>query len=357
MTGVNSEQGKSQPLQLAGSNGSRSPWIIIFTGIVLLSAVLRLTGLNKGIWLDEYAAIDIISRPTLWVARDYDYPPAYFLLLDAWSVIGTGEAILRSLSVTLGLGTVILLMLWIRSSDTGGALIAGLIAATLPTFLRYSQEIQTYPLLLFGTVLSLYFAGRVASSERRGPDQLGLAGALALVVSTHLIGAMILTAVAFYLFLTIQDKQRLWSTRMMLTLGFPIAVFTFIYLVYLGIPEKTDWWIPIPDSKLIIEINKNLFGWEALMRLMTRPGWLSYQSARMVLSFTFLAILFCLLFGDWKKNWPLAATAAFFWLELLAFSLLVTPVYWYHVAQIGMISLCGFIGAQLATIRLEPLRR
>ena len=53
-----------------------------------------------------------------------------------------------------------------------------MLAATLPLFLRYSQELRDYGLLLLATALAFLAARRLAAAPERWGPALGLAAAL-----------------------------------------------------------------------------------------------------------------------------------------------------------------------------------
>ena len=60
--------------------------------VVLSALALRLIGLSKGIWLDEWLSIRTSGSADLMGAlRSYDHPPLYFVLLRAWSILGSDE--------------------------------------------------------------------------------------------------------------------------------------------------------------------------------------------------------------------------------------------------------------------------
>ena len=81
-----------------------------------LGLALRLTGLGKSIWLDEYITIKIISGQNLITqlkALDIE-PPLYFALLKGWSSLGMQSDYLRLLSVVFSVATLAIFMLWLK---------------------------------------------------------------------------------------------------------------------------------------------------------------------------------------------------------------------------------------------------
>ncbi len=130
-------------------------------GICCLALGLRLLGLNKGIWLDEFITLDWVLSPDLTSMfqkiRTDTWPPLYFVLLRAWSYFGRGEATLRMFSVVFGVGLVVIAMVWMKRYSYLSSILTGIILATLPVVLRFSQEIRGYALLLSAAALAFYF--------------------------------------------------------------------------------------------------------------------------------------------------------------------------------------------------------
>ena len=134
-----------------------------FIVIMGLALALRLTGLGKSIWLDEYITLKIISgRDLITQMKVLDIePPLYFFLLKLWSSMGMKSDYLRLFSVVISLGTLTMLMLWLKLYSRLASLLTGLLFATLPISLRFSQELRSYPLLLLGTAVSFFFASQI----------------------------------------------------------------------------------------------------------------------------------------------------------------------------------------------------
>ncbi|MBN1315740.1 MAG: glycosyltransferase family 39 protein [Anaerolineales bacterium] len=374
---------------------SREKLLLFFAGILILGAGLRLIGLDKGIWLDEYSSIKCLSYNELTgeeIAgysvlgrlmqeyqlsscieefiiqsvsfyqdlRLYDHPPLYFVLLKVWSGISSEESFLRLLSVLFGLGTLTFVMLWIKRVSPPAALVTGLLCAVSPILLRYSQEIRNYPLLLLATAVSFYYASRLAADPKSWSNTFGLTIGLTVAVSTHLVGAMLVTSVFCYIFLSLPDPKKILSSRFMCALVTPFIVFIFFNFHFLKLLDKSTWWIPSPTPELMVETASILSGWRV-------HYWLAYvlqtdlipYTAWLVLTKSAVAIcLGCLLlFGDWRKSFRPLVAAIFFWLQLLGYSWIAAPVFWYRTALPGMVPFLGFVGLQVSTIHRVNIRR
>ncbi|NJN84131.1 MAG: phospholipid carrier-dependent glycosyltransferase, partial [Caldilineaceae bacterium] len=160
-----------------GPNPLNRSYPYLALGVVALGVGLRLIGLDKGLWLDEYNAIDIAaSEHFIQALHVHDYPPTYFYLLKLWSFLGGSEPSLRLLSVFFGVMTMLVVMVWLKPVSRPASLLSGLLIATSPILLRYSQEIQAYPLLIFATTFAFYCAFKICS----GSDQVFWPSALAI---------------------------------------------------------------------------------------------------------------------------------------------------------------------------------
>ena len=118
---------------------------VSFALVLALALALRVVGLDKGLWIDEAATIGMtlpeLAGGLLGVIP-FDSPPAYYLLLRAWSLLGESEAWLRLLSVILGVSTIVVFVRWLSVESPLAALLGGLYLATSPFVLRYSQELR-----------------------------------------------------------------------------------------------------------------------------------------------------------------------------------------------------------------------
>ena len=141
---------------------TKNLYSLLVLAILLLAITIRLLGLNKGLWLDEYFSLRWLEEGNLWsttiALRNYNKPPLYFLLLYGWSQIHNSEAFLRLLSVIFDVGTVIIVVKWLKQYSKLSSILAGMYLATTPIMLRYAQEIRPYSLLVFTTALSFCLA-------------------------------------------------------------------------------------------------------------------------------------------------------------------------------------------------------
>lgn len=130
--------------------------------LVAIAGLLRLPTLgSESLWYDETFTAWIAKLPLdrLWVAVRGDvHPPLWYLV--EWVTVrlfGSSETALRLPAALFGILAVLLIWqiaLHLNLSPRT-ALVAGLLAATLPGILYYGQEARMYSLLEFGVCLAL----------------------------------------------------------------------------------------------------------------------------------------------------------------------------------------------------------
>ena len=154
----------AQPSVESQSHSRRSflpPWLPIAM-ILLLACGLYLYQLgDKSLWLDELISVEDVKTgeglPPHNLVR-----PLYFLFLTPWLKLGgTGDAWLRGLSVIFAIGSVYFLyhLGWHLVGKTEG-LLAALLLALSPLFIRHAQEVRMYTLStclgIAGTLVLVY---------------------------------------------------------------------------------------------------------------------------------------------------------------------------------------------------------
>lgn len=150
--------------------------------VLLLAFALRVHQLDvASIWWDEGHSIEMASAPLADIATlpGMDvHPPGYFVVLHLWmSVLGAREFALRYLSVVFSLLTVALLMRFGQSVSVvpawpagwrvrlaqvwGGGLLTGALAALLPLYVAYAQEVRMYAMVIVLAALAGYAQWRI----------------------------------------------------------------------------------------------------------------------------------------------------------------------------------------------------
>ncbi|MDJ0533144.1 MAG: glycosyltransferase family 39 protein [Xenococcaceae cyanobacterium MO_207.B15] len=317
---------------------------------------IRLIGLDQGIWLDEALTIQKISTANpleiLQNLRRDNHPPLYYILLYFWSkIIANTEESLRLFSVLFGVGTVVVVMRWLKQYSCLASILAGIYFSTAPIMLRFSQEIKGYSLLLFATALAFFFASRVIAKPEKFSGYIGLTLSLTIAISTHLIGIMLLAPIFLFVVImtALEQKKNHWS-KVILTFSMPFLAFIFLNFFYFTNLSKIteNFWMPDLSAYLFSSTLQYLLGLSTLFF----SHYLNH-----ILSFIFLGILaITLIFGKWERNFIFLFVAIFFCLEIIIYSLIRTPIFWYRSLLPSLIPFVVFIVLQIATIQAKKIK-
>lgn len=132
-------------------------WIVMTLGLIL-----RLIGINQSLWLDE--SIEALALQghfgslLSYSLSDFQ-PPLYHFILLAWTrLFGFSEIALRIPSLLAGLALVYFVFkLGELIGNKKLGIIVGLLVATNPLLIYYSQEGRTYILTTLFVTMSFYF--------------------------------------------------------------------------------------------------------------------------------------------------------------------------------------------------------
>lgn len=336
----------------------RDSFYLLIAGVIIVFALaLRLMGLGRGLWLDEWFTIKIITSPKyIQEFISCNQPPLYHILLKLWSQFCFREEFLRSLSVLFGIGTLVIMMRWIKQYSYLGSFFVGILFATLPIMLRYSQELRDYSLLLPVVALSFFYASRIIADPSKLSGYIGLAISLTFTASTHVVGIMIIPSVCLYLIVSPLARRKVNIKRMFFVICAPIFIFTMIAFMQKFVQQAsqldTKWWYPAISLGYITVTAKSLFGLGPLLS--------SFNSHPTVLRvvgvfFSFMAI-YMFFAGDWKRTFPLLTAAILYWVLLILVSIFAVRIFIDRTALPGMIPFIGFAGWHITTIRKRFLK-
>jgi hypothetical protein len=150
---------------------------------------LRTRALDASLWIDEGISVGIASHPAGEIPgllRQDGSPPAYYLLLHAWTELaGTSEALLRTPSLLFAL-LAIPASLWAGWSLFGrrAGWVCAVFAAVSPFLTTYAQEARMYSLVALLSVLATAaFAHAFVYRRRRFLPAFAVL--LALLLYTH----------------------------------------------------------------------------------------------------------------------------------------------------------------------------
>ncbi len=342
----------------------------IAAGLVLLLAlVLRLFGLNKGLWLDEYQAVYEFAgnsglRHTVQVLRRDIHAPLYFGMLAVWRRVGgDGEPYLRLLTVAISLAWMGVAMAWLKTYGRSAALLAGLITATAPFILRYGQEIKDYPLLVFFTVLAFYFTGSFLRDPRKKFDALFAGIALTAALCAHLIAIFLPAAVLAFsgtaqlaASFSEQRAKRGPPISQRLSELLPLAVAVLVLPLLTGFvlwrfyffhnAAELMQWIPPASWSVALSLAHALMGFATPL-----GGWAA------ICEFLMITALLAGAFGDWRRSLPFLAAGAAYVAQVLLYSMFVRSAMVDRYFLPALVLLMAWFSVQLASVRNVLLRR
>lgn len=212
-------------------------WIILS-----LAFILRLILLNQSLWLDEASEAMALmgqsgSSLFSYILADYQ-PPLYHAIGYFFThLLGYSEIVLRLPSLISGIFTVYFV---IKIAELLGSkkigMIAGLLAATNPLLIYYSQEGRTYAMTTFLVTASFYYFIKLLQSKNRD-----LPSTIYYLVSTT---AFLWTSYLSWFVLLGQGIYVIWKKRYDLLLLQTITAITLLawlpsFITSLGIGQFT----------------------------------------------------------------------------------------------------------------------
>jgi len=225
----------------------RPSWVgltlLLIFGLAAFFRVYALGG--RDLWTDEawVALAALKGSPQAALAASQSTPPLY--LLTVWAlaqVWGHGEAVLRSLSLFFGLGTLVLFWPLARSLTSRAASVLALaLVGFSPVMVYYAKELKQYSGDAFFAVLIFLLVERLRQRESKWVWlALGLAGTLGLGFSHTLI--FILPVAGVTLWFILPSGPRL---KVALLGGVWAAAFATWYFLFLRgqvDPELVAYW-------------------------------------------------------------------------------------------------------------------
>jgi len=202
--------------------------IILILFILFLAFIVRIYGLTfESIWLDEGQSIYYASKPLIDIFNlDEPNPPLYIIILSFFvRIFGISEFWVRLPSVIFG-GLSVLLMYFLAKKifNERIGLIASLILAFSAYNIYYSQEARMYSLLVFLSLLSMYFFINYLQNDNMNNSIYFLISTILLLYSHYFSMLIVLVQNIFLIILFRKKYGRLkrW-----------LAVQSLIFIAYL----------------------------------------------------------------------------------------------------------------------------
>ncbi|HUE75512.1 MAG TPA: glycosyltransferase family 39 protein, partial [Chloroflexota bacterium] len=225
--------------------------LALLCALLVIAHSVRVVGLaSQSLWYDEGTSLALAPRSLTQIldgaAADI-HPPFYYLSLHFWlRLVGNGEFAARYLSVIPGVLTVaaasqVARLLYGRLAG----IVTGILVATSPLLVYYSQEARMYALTAAGATLGLSILVRLLRRSERGeaagplsawPHWLGLAATSGILLYTHYFAFAALSAqmliVGGWIF---AGGRHSWRTRIDVGAGWIVSqlIATVVFLPWL----------------------------------------------------------------------------------------------------------------------------
>ncbi len=243
--------------------------------IVIISGFLRFYNLLfQSYWLDELSSV-YTSNPSRTIVEVYNMslegaPPLYHLFLWCWyQLFEFNEYSGRAFSAFLGVFIVLLGIILARVLfNQKTAIYAGVLIAFNPFLIMYSQEVRTYSLFTFLSLLSLFLFLKAINTSKEKYYLLYVMSIL-LVIYSHYFGFFLL--IAQFLFICLVKinwlkKNSIW----VLICAFLIFIGVFPLINNILILSKIDdFWISKPSIFFPFYYLKSYFKSNFILLLLT----------------------------------------------------------------------------------------
>ena len=178
--------------------------VAVVSGVALVLGLIRLGA--PSIWVDEAFTAQAVRETLLSPIDQYHW--LYYSIVTPWSLVaGTSEWALRMPSVLAAmLSCGLLVALARRLVNRWAALAGGLLLATSPFLVKWSQQARAYSLLLAAAILATLLLLRALERGSRGA-WLGYGFAFSLVFALHPVSALVL--VPAHALLIAQRREKL----------------------------------------------------------------------------------------------------------------------------------------------------
>jgi mannosyltransferase len=236
--------------------------------VTLGSLLLRTGGLHAGYWIDEAIAVGVASHDLVdipGVLRQDGSPPLYYLLLHEWmSVVGSGEAATRMLSLLFA--TLAVPVSWWAGHalfDRRTAALVAMGAAACPFLTYYAQESRMYALVaLLSLLAGASFVLAFLHGRRRHVVLLGVW--LIALLYTHTWGVFLAAGMAAA-WLSLWREGRVRAREgLLLAVGLAVAYAPWIPNLLFQTAHTGAPWAERPSPLALLGVPGGVFGYVAI---------------------------------------------------------------------------------------------
>lgn len=252
--------------ELTATGGIRHRDTLLVVGIIAVGTSLRVLYLGApSFWIDEVLSVAYVRLSwtqfghLMW-ARELNMLP-YYLALRGWIRLGTGEWIVRSLSVFCSIATLPLLYrLGTRLFGTRVGMIGVALLALHPYHIRFAQEARGYSLMLLLITGSTLLLVRATESSSRHPAGVWVAyvATSVLAVYAHFYGSLIILAQWASLAVA-RPRGVPWKALALAVAAIGILLLPIAVFVLLGHADNAAW-IPRPSFRRVEYLVYSLLG-------------------------------------------------------------------------------------------------
>ncbi len=206
-------------------------WLILF-----LALLIRLINLDQSLWLDEaiqaYASqLSIKDLVFNFLPGDFN-PPFFYLITWLFTrLLGNSETVLRLPSVLASIGTVYLTLKFLKTIKVRPELIkmGGILMATAPLLIYYSQEARAYSLVVFLVFSSMYCLWHFINNNISTKIKFLYFVSTSLIFLTH-YSAWMIYPIQILLFMVLSQNPK--SKNLFIILSPLLSVLPILGLIY-----------------------------------------------------------------------------------------------------------------------------
>jgi mannosyltransferase len=280
------------PRGTAGELAARWAPVLVPAAATLVALLLGLHRIGeRSIWLDESASIYVAetdpARFLELISHSKLNMSLYFIALRAWTVLGSGEGIVRVLGVLFAAGAIPFLYLVVRRLiDARIAALAAFGLALNAFFIEWAQQARGYGLGMLLASASTYFLVRLTEDPRRR-WWLAYGVVAGLGLYAHVFAALVIIGHGLALLLCWRE----WPILRRATLAAVVAAVVsapMLFAVGIGRASALDWIGDLTLNSLRITVrNMSGGGWAywlylagVLLSLAVLAAWLRRRDPR-----------------------------------------------------------------------------
>lgn len=274
---MNSEFDKETSSLRDGRYLNRST-ILMFC-VLAAGLLLRIYDLaGESLWLDEGTSIRRSQLSLINIVFELIsnvHPPLYFFILHYWiGLFGDSEFSARFLSVIFGFSSIIMIYrLGVLLFNKHIGILSALLLSLSEFHIRFSQEVRGYSMMVFLTLVSMYFFMRLREGKER-KFVWGYILSSSALMYTHNYGLLIILAQNMYVlsrYLLRKNAQHslvIGWWRLQIVLGLLYLPWLFILLNQVASVQQS-YWISQPAIKTLLDTFIKYAGSRRLLILYT----------------------------------------------------------------------------------------